>query len=166
MGGSESFLFVVIHAGWRLPEQAIASPTSPWVRSAACVTESIWAAWSWLAGPEPLVELRAAVAGEPLGEVMPRHAFLGDDLLKGFSRGAVEVAGRLVGGHPLLAVHQMELPGGARQALGDLGERSRYVGESRSFVTLQGILDLRERPRHLHWRNPLALLFYGHRLPQ
>jgi hypothetical protein len=42
---------------------------------------------------------------------MLRHAFLGNDLLEGFSRGEVEVAGCLVGGHPLLAVHHMELPG-------------------------------------------------------
>jgi hypothetical protein len=60
----------------------------------------------------------------------------------------------------------VELPGGARQALGDLGERSRHIGESRSFVTLQGILDLRERPRHLRWRKPLAYLYYWLWLPQ
>ena len=52
------------------------------------------------------------------------------------------------------------------QALGDLGERRRHVGESRSFVTLQGIFNLREHPRQLRWRKPLACLCYGLWLPQ
>ena len=92
------------------------------------------------------------------------HAFLGDDLLECFCRSAVEVAGRLLGRHPLPAAHLMEFAGGVRQALGRLGQRRSDPRQSCGLVAAQGISSLLQssprRPHHLRNLQVLVLLVH------
>src|SRR5829696_6124492 len=80
---------------------------------------------------------------------MLRDALLRDDLLKGLRRGAVEVAGRLFRGHPLLASHLMEFASGVHQALARLSQRRSDSCQGRDLVAAQGISGLLQSLRYL-----------------